>query len=154
MNVNGKDNISLLFGEEIVIGKNKYLSGEDLQVVKASIARFFPLEELTAVAVCNSITLNGTRYCPGMNNLIQIGYTANGLPEFVSIAKTWHVSDTSVFFASKIVESVRFVQELNAIEVDEPLLPESLQVSYPSDLPFYYCTCTTLTILKGKSTFL
>ena len=138
MNVYGKDDVSPLFGQEIVIGKNKYLSGEDLEAAKASIARFFPLEELTAVAVCNSITLNGTRYCPGMNNLIQIGYTANGLPEFGSIAKIWYVSDTSVFFASKIMESVRFVEELNAIEVDEPSLPEGLQVSRPSDLPFYY----------------
>jgi len=133
------------------LGKTNIYLAKTWEVAKASIARFFPLEELTAVAVCNSITLNGTRYCPGMNNLIQIRYTANGLPESVSVAKTWPVSDTSVFFfASKIIESVRFVEELNVIEVDEPSLPESLQVSRPSDLPFYYCTCTTLTILKGK----
>ena len=48
-----------------------------------------------------------------------------------------YVSDASVFFVSKVMESVRFVEELNAIEIDEPSLPEGLQVSRPADFPFH-----------------
>ena len=65
---------------------------------------------------------------------MQIGYTVHGLPEFTSLVKIWYVSDTSVLFASKVMESVGFVEELNAIEIDEPSLAEGLQVSGLSDL--------------------
>ena len=109
-----------------------------MEAAKASIARFFPITDGPAeIRLCNSITINGTRYCPGINNLVQTGYTAHGLPEFVSLVKIWYVSDASVFFVSKVMESVRFLEELNAIEIDEPSLPEGLQVSHPSDLPFH-----------------
>ena len=138
MNVDDKGEVSRLFGHEIALGKNKSLSGGDLDAAKASIARFFPITDGPAeMRLCNSITIKGTRYCPGINNLVQIGYTAHGLPEFASLVKIWYVSDASVFFVSKVMESVRFVEELNAIEIDEPSLPEGLQVSRPSDLPFH-----------------
>lgn len=78
-----------------------------------------------------------TTVYPGINNLVQIGYTTQGLPEFASLVKIWYVSDESVFFGSIVMESVRFVEELNAIEIDEPSLPEGLHVSRPSDLPFH-----------------
>ena len=35
----------------------------------------------------------------------------------------------------QVMESVQFVEELNAIEIDKPSHPEGLQVSRPSDLP-------------------
>ena len=90
MNVDGKGEVSPLFGHEIALGKNKSLSGRDLDAAKASIARFFPIIDGPAeIRLCNSITINGTRYCPGINNLVQIGYTAHGLPEFASLVKIW-----------------------------------------------------------------
>lgn len=138
MTVDGKGEVSPLFGHEIAIGKNKSLSGGDLDAAKASIARFVPITDgPTEIRLCNSITINGTRYYPGINNLVQIGYTTQGLPEFASLVKIWYLSDESVFFGSKVMESVRFVEELNAIEIDEPSLPEGLHVSRPSDLPFH-----------------
>ena len=98
MNVDGKGEVSSLFGHEIALGKNKSLFGGDLEAAKASIARFFPITDGPAeIRLCNSITINGTRYCPGINNLVQIGYTANGLPEFASLVKIWYVSDANVF---------------------------------------------------------
>ncbi len=128
---------SPLFGHEISLGINKVLYGDDLKAAKESITRFFPADrdELNDIRSCNSITLNGTRYCPGVNNLVQIGYTVDGLPEFGSLVKIWHVSDSSVVFATKVMESVGFIEELNAVEVSEPSLPEGLQVSRPADLP-------------------
>ena len=36
MNVDGKGEVSLLFGREIALGKNKSLSGGDLEAAKAS----------------------------------------------------------------------------------------------------------------------
>ena len=96
--------VSPLFGHEIALGKNKSLSGGDLEAAKASIARFFPITDgPAAIRLCNSITINGTRYWPGINNLVQIGYTAHALPELASLVKIWYVSDASVFVASKVV---------------------------------------------------
>ena len=69
-----------MFGNEIVLGKIKRLTREDLEATKASIARFYTLMDLIKrIMVYNSITLTGTRYCPGINTLIQIGYTVHGL---------------------------------------------------------------------------
>ena len=51
------------------------------------------------------------------------------------------------------MESVRFVEELNAIEIDEPSLPEGLQVSRPSGLPFHQVHHSYSSELK-KKTFL
>ena len=146
MTVDGRGDVSPLFGNETTLGKNKTLSGEDLADAKTSIARFYPITDGPAeIRLCSSVTINGTKYCPGVNNLVQTGYTVNGLPEFASIVKIWYVSDASVFLVSKVMESIRFAEELNAIEIDEPALPEGLQVSRPSDLPFHqvhhsYCS--------------
>ena len=126
-----------MFGHEIVLGKIKRLTHEDLEPTKASIARFFSLMDLTKIMVCNSTTLSGTRYCPGINTLIQIGYTVDGLPEFGNLVKICYASDQSVFL-SKIMESVRFLEELNSIEISEPSLPAGLHVSHPSDLPHHH----------------
>lgn len=60
------------------------------------------------------------------------------------------MSDASVFFTSKVMESVRFVEELNAIEIDKPSLPEGLQVSCPSDLPFHQVYHSYSSELKKK----
>ena len=99
MNVDGKGEVSPLFGHEIALGKNKSFSGGDLNAAKAFIARFFPITDGPAeIRLCKSITINGTRCCPGINNLVQIGYTTYGLPEFGSLVKIWYVSDASVFF--------------------------------------------------------
>lgn len=136
--VDGKGEVSPLFGLEIVLGKNKRLTHEDLETAKVSIARFFPRVDSTEITACNSITLNGTRYCTGINTLIQIGYTAHGLPEFGNLVKIWYASDHSVFFGCKVMESVRFSEQLNSIEIDEPSLPEGLHVSRPSELPFHH----------------
>ena len=138
MTVDGKGEVSPLFGNEIVLGKIKRLTREDLEATKASIARFYPVVDLTEMMVCNSITLSGTRYCPGINNLIQIGYTGDGLPEFGNLVKICYTSDQSVFFLCKIMESVRFSEELNSIEISEPSLPAGLHVSHPSDLPSHH----------------
>ena len=68
--------------------KNKSFSGGDLDAAKAFIARFFPITDGPAeIRLCNSITINSTRYCPVINNLVQIGYTTHGLPEFGSLVK-------------------------------------------------------------------
>lgn len=88
--------------------------------------------------MCTSITLSGTRYCPGINTLIQIGYTEDGLPEFGNLVKICYASDQSVFFLCKIMESVGFSEELNSIEISEPSLPTGLHVSHPSDLPSHH----------------
>lgn len=38
--------------------------------------------------------------------------------------KIWYMSDVSVFFIFKVMESVRFVEELNVIEIDKLLFLE------------------------------
>ena len=53
------------------------------------------------------------------------------------------------------MESVRFVEELNAIEIDKPSLPGGLQVSGPSYLPFHQVHHSYSSVeLRKKRTFL
>lgn len=75
---------------------------------------------------CNSVTLKGTKYIPGKNNLLHIGYDQNGLPEFGSLVKIWFVVDVGVFFVAEVKESVAFREELNAMEIEDASLPQGL----------------------------
>lgn len=87
--------------------------------------------------LCNSVTLKSTKYTPGENNLLHIGYDLLGLPEFGSLVKIWFVLDVGVFFVTKVMESVAFRQELNAMEIEDASLPQGLQVVRPDDLPCF-----------------
>ena len=49
----------------------------------------------TEIRLCNSLTINGTSYCPGINNLVHVGYTVHALPEFASVVKIWYLSGNS-----------------------------------------------------------
>lgn len=61
----------------------------------------------------------------------------DGLPEFGSLIKIWYVSNTSVLIATKAMENMGFVEELKAVEISEPSLPEDLQVSRPTEACYW-----------------
>lgn len=94
--------------------------------------------------LCNSVTLKGTKYSPGKNNLLHIGYDPFGLPEFGSLVKIWFVLDVGVFFVTKVMESVAFRQELNAIEIEDASLPQTT---------FLFSKSITATNLAKKCTY-
>lgn len=70
MIVDGKGEVSFLFGNEIVFGKIKCLIREDLEVIKVFIVCFYLVVDLIEMMVCNFIIFSGIRYCFGINNLI------------------------------------------------------------------------------------
>ena len=75
MTVEGQGVVSPLFGHDITIGTSKHLSGGDVKDAKACVSCFFPLTNgSTEIRLCNSLTINGTSYCPGINNLLHVGY--------------------------------------------------------------------------------
>ena len=59
----------------LAFGTSKHLSGGDLKDAKACISCFFPLTNgSTEIRLCNSLTINGMSYCPGINNLLHVGH--------------------------------------------------------------------------------
>ena len=137
--VDGSAESSSLFGSDVIFGKTKSLLGNDKESARRAIDRFHQLDFPAAaeIMLCNSVTLKGTKYTPGTNNLLHIGYDPFGLPEFGSLVKIWFVLDVGVFFVTKVMESVAFRQELNAMEIEDASLPQGLHVVRPDDLPFF-----------------
>ena len=135
----GNVETSSLFGSELMFGKTTRLMGDAAESARHDINRFyrlaFPPE--AELRLCNFVTITGTKYVPGKNNLLLIGYYPNGLPEFGSLVKIWFVVNVGVFFVTKAVESVLFRKELNAMEIEDPSLPQGLHVIRPGDLPFH-----------------
>ena len=68
---------------------------------------------------------------------LHIGYDPFGLPEFGNLVKIWFVLNVGVFFVTKVMESVSFRKELNAMEIEDAPLPQGLHVVRPDDLPFF-----------------
>ena len=110
--VDGSAESSSLFGSDVIFGKTKSLLGNDKESARRAIDRFHQLDFPAAaeIMLCNSVTLKGTKYTPGKNNLLHIGYDPFGLPEFGSLVKIWFVLDVGVFFVTKVMESVAFRQ--------------------------------------------